>query len=233
MIGRTNTGGGGGLQDTDALLRVQAPAGSVVTITKGGMTKTDHGHENVDDNSVYDYYFIIHQSQFDSVNPWTVTATLGTDTDSDTIIIDTADEYDVELSYFTYLYKDGDLCTAITGGWSGGYANLSNNFTLASDKISIGSATAVGSTNKVDVTNYSKLVFVGKGLTHTGSQPCIAWVGLYSSKSNNAAVATVYKDDAGDFTLEVDLSSYNTSYYITCRAGNGSTAEFYQVYLVE
>lgn len=114
MIGRTNTGGGGGLQDTDALLRVQAPAGSVVTITKGGMTKTDHGHENADDNSVYDYYFIIHQSQFDSVNPWTVTATLGTQTSSGTIIINAVDEYDMELTYRVYLIQNGAFVSGIT-----------------------------------------------------------------------------------------------------------------------
>lgn len=90
-------GGGGGLKATDALLRVQAPAGSTVTITKGTTTKTDLGHENADDHTVYDYYFIIHQSQFDSVNPWTVTATLGSDSTSDTIIIDTADEYNIVM----------------------------------------------------------------------------------------------------------------------------------------
>lgn len=92
-------GGGGGLKATDALLRVQAPAGSTVTITKGTTTKTDLGHENADDNSVYDYYFIIHQSQFDSVNSWTVTATLGAQSKTSTIIIDAADEYDMVLSY--------------------------------------------------------------------------------------------------------------------------------------
>lgn len=92
-------GGGGGLSATDALLRVQAPAGSTVTITKGGTTKTDAGHENADDHTVYDYYFIIHASQFDGVNPWTVTATLGGESASDTVIIDSADEYDVELSF--------------------------------------------------------------------------------------------------------------------------------------
>lgn len=88
-------GGGGGLKATDALLRVQAPAGSTVTVSKGTTTKTDLGHENADDHTVYDYYFIIHASQFDSVNPWTVTATLSGDSASDTIVIDTADEYDV------------------------------------------------------------------------------------------------------------------------------------------
>ena len=98
MIGRTNTGGGG-LSDTDALLRVVAPAGSLVTITKGTLTKTDHGHENASDPLTYDYYFIIHQSQFDSINAWTVTATLNGQTASNTIIIDASDEYDLVMSY--------------------------------------------------------------------------------------------------------------------------------------
>ena len=110
-------GGGGGLKSTDAILRVIAQAGSTVTISKGGVSKSDTGHENADDNTLYDYYFVIHQSQFDSINPWTVTATLGSDTVSDTIIIDSADEYDVVLVYGIYLYNNGDLCTDVTGGW--------------------------------------------------------------------------------------------------------------------
>lgn len=117
MIGRTNTGGGGGLQDTDALLRVQAPAGSVVTITKGGMTKTDHGHENALEPTVYDYYFIIHQSQFDSVNPWTVTAVLGATTYTDSVIIDSADEYDIQLSWDGVIFSLYDEHIEVTGGW--------------------------------------------------------------------------------------------------------------------
>lgn len=92
-------GGGGELLPTDAILRVQAPAGSTVTITKGTTTKTDLGHENADHPTVYDYYFIIHQSQFDSVTPWTVTATLITQTATQTIIINAADEYDLLMSY--------------------------------------------------------------------------------------------------------------------------------------
>lgn len=100
-------GGGGSLTSTDALLRVQAPAGSTVTITKGSTTKTDQGHENADDSTVYDYYFIIHQSQFDSTTPWTVTATLGSDTASTTVLVATNDEYDVVLSYYLYAWKYG------------------------------------------------------------------------------------------------------------------------------
>lgn len=105
MKGKTNASGRGEFLGTDAILRVQAPAGSVVTISKNGISKSDYGHENSGDHSIYDYYFMIHASQFDSVNKWTVTATLGDDTESDTIIIDTTDEYNIELYYFPSEYQ--------------------------------------------------------------------------------------------------------------------------------
>lgn len=114
MIGKTNAGAGGGhLNDTDALLRVSAPAGSIVTITKGSTVKSDHGHENALDSNFYDYYFIIHQSQFDSENPWTVTATLGQDSASDTVTIYLPDEYDVILQYRFMLYNNGNFYTSL------------------------------------------------------------------------------------------------------------------------
>lgn len=120
MIGRVNAGGGGGLQSTDAILRVIAPAGSTVTISKGGVSKSDAGHENTDDNTLYDYYFVIHQSQFDSVNPWTVMATLGSQTKTETIIINAAKEYDVAIAYAIYFVKDGVIDTALTSEITGG-----------------------------------------------------------------------------------------------------------------
>lgn len=107
-------GGGGGLSATDALLRVQAPAGSTVTISKGTTTKTDLGHENALDPTVYDYYFIIHQSQFDSQNAWTVTATDGNITQSDTVVIDAADEYDLVFTWI-YAFKYGGTSDAYWG----------------------------------------------------------------------------------------------------------------------
>lgn len=107
MIFNMVGGGSGGLKATDAILRVIAPAESTVTITKSGVSKSDAGHENAIDPTLFDYYFIIHASQFDSVNPWTVTATLGSESSSDTIVIDSADEYDVELSYSYWIFKSG------------------------------------------------------------------------------------------------------------------------------
>lgn len=90
-------GGGGSFTATDAILRVQAPATSVVIISKGTTVKTDYGHENMLDPTVYDYYFIIHQSQFDSLTPWSVAATNGAITNIQTIIINASNEYNLRF----------------------------------------------------------------------------------------------------------------------------------------
>lgn len=109
-------GGGGGLAATDALLRVQAPAQSTVTITKGGVTKSDAGHENADDHFYYDYYFIIHASQFDST-AWTVTATLNNNSVSKTIVVNAADEYDLAFkAILPSAYQVVDYVTIPSGG---------------------------------------------------------------------------------------------------------------------
>lgn len=156
-------GSGGGLKATDALLRVQAPANSTVTITKGTTTKTDLGHENADDHTVYDYYFIIHQSQFDSQNAWTVTATLGGDSATGTVIIDTADEYDVVLNYNLVLFNYGATdytfqAYRTASGYGSGGVQFANEYMQVWAKWAETSASTITwayCTTTVDASKYS------------------------------------------------------------------------------
>ena len=115
MIGRTNcsAGGGGGLPDNAAILRVMAPTGSTVTLARGAVTKSSTGHTNADDASQNDYYFIIPQTAFSS-SPWTVTATYGAKTDTQTVVIEAADEYDLLLSYDSFIIRNGVVQTGYT-----------------------------------------------------------------------------------------------------------------------
>lgn len=233
MIGRTNVGGGGSLKGTDAILRVIAPAGSTVTISKGGVSKSDAGHENHDDATLYDYYFIIHQSQFDGVNPWTVTATLGVKTVSDTIIIDSADGYDVTLLYGFYLVKDGLLTgEGITKFQSNntivqntGYVRFSDT---TNNKIGIFS-----STNKVDLTRYNtlRLKITGSSSQSYHGNVKVPTLCIGSSRPTTSGgsaditniiastkLSEVDAIPAGDYTL--DISAYSGLYYIAlCMAG--------------
>ena len=102
-----NYTGGGGPTASDAVLLVTVPANSTVTATKGQTTLVPTMWTTAADSSLETALFVIGSSLFDSVNPWTVTATLGTNTASDTITINSNKEYDLELSYILWIIKDG------------------------------------------------------------------------------------------------------------------------------
>lgn len=213
-------GGGGGLKSTDAILRVIAPAGSTVTISKGGVSKSDLGHENASDTSLYDYYFIVHASQFDSVNPWTVTATDGVDTATDTIIIDSADEYDVELSYKFYLYKSGNEYTSVTGGFeylailSGSYSEVAPVKNASSIRLAPSGSSKQSSAvtvNAIDLTDYSTLYVNITEFDRTASGYRDFFV-KSSRTSGTTFAGDTQIDNTGVFSI--DVSSLSGSYYV-------------------
>ena len=110
------TGGGGGPTSSDAILLVTVPANSTVTATKGQTTLVPTMWITAADSSLETALFVIGSSLFDSVNPWTVTATLGTNTASDTITINSNKQYDLGLSYSIELWNNGDNYS-VSGGW--------------------------------------------------------------------------------------------------------------------
>ena len=142
-------GGGGSFTTTDAILRVQAPANAIVTISKGGTVKTDYGHENIADPTVYDYYFIIHQSQFDSLTPWSVTATVQGITNTKTIIINASDEYDLIFKCkVPDEYQEVEYLQANNAPWLSPDWQVDDDY-LTSSKVEIGYLfTAVESTGR-------------------------------------------------------------------------------------
>lgn len=99
MIFVVGGGGSGKLKNTDAVLIVTVPTGSTVTATKGGTTLTPTMWVKAADNTLDCAIFIIPASQFDSTTPWTITATDGTNTASDTVLITTNKEYEVVLNF--------------------------------------------------------------------------------------------------------------------------------------
>lgn len=231
-------GGGGGLKATDALLRVQAPANSTVTISKGAVSKSDLGHENADDHTVYDYYFIIHQSQFDSVNPWTVTATLWAQSKSSTVIINASDEYDLILSYQFYFIKDGYF----TGSQLTKTGASGATFTEGSPYLTwtgFGNA-AGGAYGSTDVTQYNTLKIELSGgyswansnipvLAICNSQPSVDGgsgnvTGITAKTTIRATTGTL---SSGTYTL--DISGYTGTKYIllTCSGDSGNSGSMY------
>lgn len=215
-------GGSGGLSASDAILVVTVPTGSTVTATKGGVTMTSTIWVTAADPTLDCAIFAISASLFDDVNPWTVTATLGTDTASDTVVIDDNKEYDLELSYGQYLFKAGT--GAIVQFGTNNRAQVVT--TLTSDYIETvcNNSTQQGSlytATTFDLTGYETLHFsifctyepvnnVNYGLRMhvTSNQPV-------ANTANPAAVAKLAFDVNSAFTeYAIDVSSISGSYYI-------------------
>ena len=231
MIGRTNVSGAG-IKGNDAILRVIAPAGSTVTISKSGVSKSDLGHENAADNTLYDYYFIIHASQFDSVNPWTVTASLGAQSISDTIVVDSADEYDLTLLYTLYLIKNGasqvGSLTALALAPSGVTA-LAPDISYASTYIQIGWS-STGSERggivyvpvRVDLSKYSVINVDGTVQNHTnlaGNAALSGWTAFGSTQADNRVLNQALSNSTGSssyvsFSDSIDVSNVTDSVYL-------------------
>ena len=231
MIGRTNVSGAG-IKGNDAILRVIAPAGSTVTISKSGVSKSDLGHENAEDNTLYDYYFIIHASQFDSVNPWTVTASLGAQSISDTIVVDSADEYDLTLLYTLYLIKNGasqvGSLTALALAPSGVTA-LAPDISYASTYIQIGWS-STGSERggivyvpvRVDLSKYSVINVDGTVQNHTnlaGNAALSGWTAFGSTQADNRVLNQALSNSTGSssyvsFSDSIDVSNVTDSVYL-------------------
>lgn len=215
-------GGGGGLSSSDAILVVTAPTGSTVTATKDGVTITPTIWVTAADPTLDCAIFAISASLFDAANPWTVTATLGTDTASDTVIINSNKQYDLELSFSLWLFKAG----------SGAVVQFGTNnrtqvvTTITSDYIDTvcNNSTQQGSlytANTVDLTEFAALHFsiyctyepvnsVNYGLRMhvTSNQPV-------ADTSNPAAVAKLAFDVNSGYTdYTIDVSDISGSYYV-------------------
>ena len=114
-------GGGGGISGNRAVLVARVPSGSTVTATKDGVVLTPMMwvSETYPDQDIA--LFVFSPAQFDSINPWTITATDGTDTASETVLITTNKEYDVVIEYISYIYRaSSGICLLATNSsvWS-------------------------------------------------------------------------------------------------------------------
>lgn len=109
MIGKTNVGGsngGGSVSSTNAMLFVKAPTGSTVTMTRSGVTLLPVVYADASDQTISEYVFTIRSSFFSS-SAWTVTATLSTQSKSDTVVINSSSVYWLILTYNYYLIRNG------------------------------------------------------------------------------------------------------------------------------
>lgn len=218
-------GGGGKLKNTDAVLIVTVPTGSTCTATKGGTTLTPTMWVKAEDQKLDCAIFSIPASKFDSVTPWTVTATDGTDTASTAVLITTNKEYELSLSY-SYILFDAS-------GFNVRFTNI-EGATIRANKISgthTDSFLAARTTQKVNfatigkailsvnytVTRYSSYTYpfnlvVSDG---TGTYDYIDPVETQPPPNVIAYAQNNYPPTTGTvITLDLDVSSITGEHYI-------------------
>ena len=183
-----NMVGGGGGKNISSIIITGLQSTDTITCTKDGRSYTATW------DSTAQYWEIIGLP----LGTFTVTATNGTSTTTETVLIDVSGVYGVEMNYKLWLYKDGDECTAVTGGWNVTYLRSSSYSTVAknSDNIYMKNIQNndyqpyMSTKLKIDTSRYSKLCLVADAYR-------------YSSNSNSYGMVTI------------ELKSTNTrdSYY--------------------
>lgn len=228
-------GGGGKLKDTDAVLAVTVPTGSSVTMTKGAVTLTPTIWTTNADNTLDVAIFPVPASTFDS-NAWTVTATLNGDTASDTIVINSAEEYEMALAYNLYLFHNGAYGIPLDYVRSYQSATYSASMTISNNLLDIylkylsgsyGAVLQYGAASAVDVTDYSTLVLV----IDSDTGWCNSSLGIYTSKSGNYNEGTYVNvgniNISGTHTLDISNISGNMYPALRLWTGTGNEKHIY------
>ena len=196
-------GSKGGLSPNDALLHINAPVGSTITLAKGGVTvKTlaaSEGHTSASDSRLADWYYSVSSSNYGA---WTVTASNGTNTVSASVTINTNKQYDVGLTYDLYLLKNGlfqfehgknETTETQYNGYIGFYGTWSScRIWVALTDAMLGAGT------------YTKLVFDLYGSGGSG----YVYFGLATNTSGTSAARTELYTGTATYprTIEVDIS---------------------------
>ena len=144
-----------------------------------------------------------------------------------------------------YLYRAGDECVDVTGGWYKntnatiyGVSSANGAVEFQDDNLYIAStrnnAVCVTASNRISFANYTKLKFVITGETQDGA----AMVGptmLFVTSANSGDITTdrvigTYADVDGE-VKEVDISSLNDSYYISYATNGDRTGHLKRLWL--
>ena len=223
----TRRGGSGGLSANNAVLHVNAPVGSTITLAKGGVTvkvlDASKGHISAEDSRLADWYYAVSASNYGT---WTVTASNGTNSTSATVTINANKQYDVGLTYDLYLLKNGLFQFAHDKGdlnetQYNGYVSFKSTYSSARMWVPL-------TAEMLGAGTYTKLVFnirstyittgdLQAGLSSATSYSDVLWL----------SYANIPEGSTGAKTLTVDISNFILSgKYAMIKLVGGSNQEF-------
>ena len=191
IIGNPIMAGGGG--PTASIKVMGLSQSDTVTAAMGSKTKTAKW---VTDGS---YWLIDGIRDFGT---WTVTATNGTKTATQDVLVDVITEYEITMDYRFYLYNEGDECEDVTGGWS----------------VTTGITGYACTNSKIDFTPFARLcidvtkVFWASTENVLDSICLTITFGDTSSAILNAKIGDITKDQNG--VIQIDLPQDGGAKYL-------------------
>lgn len=184
-----------------------------------------------------------------SYGTYTITATDGTNTSTQDVLVDMAIQFDVEMSYFNglKLYWYGDECEDVTGGWSQtfDYGPNSGSFVKNSDNIQLNTVVYsnmnMGSSKKISRGSYTKLCIE---LSQTSARASKSMFGYgptnYRTEDDDNAGRCNYDDSVPPlpltaynrevFSLDLTLDEFYV-WFGSNYASGAMTHNFYKVWL--
>ena len=212
-----NMVGGGGSKNISSIIITGLESTDTITCTKDGKSYT----------ATYDSTTKHWEIVGLPLGTFIVTATNGTKTKTETVLIDIAGVYEIEMSFILWLYRDGDEFEDTTGGWSGinrytdyygTTASHNGSYTKLSDRLKIYSSvdntsSGFGTAKKIDVTNYTnlKIEVASVVVNHSTGNG----FGMNAEKLFISSISSIIQAIG---TNSLDISSYTGYYYITIGA---------------
>lgn len=224
-----NMVGGGGGKNISSIIITGLSSTDTITCTKDGKIYTATWDETAQHWEIVGL----------PLGTFTVEATNGIKTTTETVLIDITGVYEIEMSYRLYLYKDGDQCEDVTGGWqcwklAGTSELLDTSIHIASSKNNQWQATSTKT--KINLTNFSNLKAEVKLESQMMAQYCqlgptIRTTVDTSKSANDYAVRKQYVADVGDHMITIDISDLDDEYCIAFNSYYVGSAYIYKVWL--
>lgn len=206
-----------------ATINVTYPAGSTCTCSDGTTTLSAPDTSGSWTCIVY------------NAGTWTLSCTDGTDSTSEAVTITTdGQSVSVALSYFLWLYRDGDTCDAVSGGWSSpewGGNDFSKVVTFNESSMQISTEVFGGSIgyghaftkSVIDLSEISTLKFriTGIGATSSGSNAfsfklCVA--SEFPNKQTPSFPVSLEIAETGLFAVDVSaMNAGSVGAWVTTR----------------
>lgn len=206
-----------------ATINITYPAGSTCTCSDGTTTLSAPDTSGSWTCIVY------------NAGTWTLSCTDGTDSTSEAVTITTdGQSVSVALSYFLWLYRDGDTCDAVSGGWSSpewGGNDFSKVVTFNESSMQISTEVFGGSIgyghaftkSVIDLSEISTLKFriTGIGATSSGSNAfsfklCVA--SEFPNKQTPSFPVSLKIAETGLFAVDVSaMNAGSVGAWVTTR----------------